>query len=125
MTIKSVTTPPNPVEIRKTATTHETKTEGSSERDAQAFYDDTNQKQQKRKLTDHEIGEVIEHLKNLPFVKENNWSIRLEVVGNYSIVFVEDSQGKIIRRIPEQDLWGLWMQKSTDKNKGNILNKAL
>ncbi len=125
MNIKSITTPVRPVDIKPANQARETKTEGSHERDAQAFYGNPNQEQKKRKLTDDEINEVIEHLKGLPFAKDNNWTIRADKTGNMTVVYVTDSEGKIIRRIPEQDLWGLWMQKSSDQTKGNLLNKAL
>lgn len=124
MNIKSVGPNLTLTEVKKPEVSKETKLDNSQERDAQVFYGN-GKEQEKKKLTDEEIQEVIGHLKELQFVKDNNWTIRLERSGLINTVFVEDSTGKIIRRIPEQDLWGLLSQKNKDQNKGNFLNKAM
>ncbi len=124
MNIRSVGPNLTPLEIKKPEVSKETKLDSSQERDAQVFYQN-GKEQERRKLTEEELQEAMKHLQGLPFVKDNNWAIRLERVGEIVTVFVEDNTGKIIRRIPEQDLWGLISQQNNDQNKGNLFNKAI
>jgi uncharacterized FlaG/YvyC family protein len=77
-------------------------------------------------MSDEELKKSLEHLKNLPFVKDHNWSIELvsESAGNAEkkFVLVKDTSGTLIRKIPEKDLWTLPLD--FNDQKGQLLRKT-
>ena len=73
-------------------------------------------------MSDEQLQKSLEHLRQLPAVKENNWQIELTVVEGKRFVLVLDSQGTHIRRFPESDLWTLPVD-LTD-HKGQLLKKT-
>lgn len=118
MNIKSVTGPVIPPDIKKL----DRKTrDASADREPQQQGDEG--RQQHRKMTDEELQSAIDFLKNLKGVKDNNLQIRLDQHDGVSVVYIEDHSGKVIRRIPENDLWSLTQEK--DKSKGNLFDKAM
>lgn len=80
---------------------------------------------QQHRFTDSELDEALKLLKELPGIKENNLSFRVEKNDARVVVFVEDSHGKIVRRIPDTELWQLLVNKRKDPVRGNLLNKAM
>lgn len=98
------------------------KSDTAHDRDAngqQAF--DQNQKDQSP-MSDEQIQKSIEHLKNLPFVKEHNWTIQLIEENGKKFVIVQETGGAIVRRIPEVDLWTLPLD--FNDLKGQLLRKT-
>jgi uncharacterized FlaG/YvyC family protein len=77
----------------------------------------------RRNLSPEEIEDAIAHLKNLSGIKENGLSVRAETTDGVTVVYVEDRDGKVIRRIPEADLSLLTGNK--ERKSGNLLNRAL
>lgn len=77
-------------------------------------------------MSDEELKKSLEHLKNLPFVKEHKWSIELvsEFAGDVEkkFVLVKDTSGTLIRKIPEKDLWTLPLD--FNDQKGQLLRKT-
>lgn len=73
-------------------------------------------------MTDEQLKMALEHLKNLPFVKEHNWSIELIEEDGKRFVMVMSQQGELIRRFPEADLWTLPVD--LDDKKGQLLKKS-
>jgi uncharacterized FlaG/YvyC family protein len=77
-------------------------------------------------MNDEEMKKSLEHLKNLPFVKDHKWSIELvsESTENSEkrFVLVKDALGTIIRKIPEKDLWTLPLD--FNEQKGQLLRKT-
>ena len=73
-------------------------------------------------MTDEQLAKCLDHLRQLPAVKENNWQIDLAVVEGKRFVLVLDPQGNLIRRFPESDLWTLPVD-LTD-HKGQLLKKT-
>jgi len=42
------------------------------------------------------------------------------------VIFIQEVSGKVIRRIPESEMWFIYQkQKSGDGKKGQIINKAM
>lgn len=80
-------------------------------------------KQDQRELSQEEREKIVGHLKTINGVKDNNLVVRQQEIDGKFFVFIEDSKGKIIRRMNIQDLSHLLVDK--DKGKGNIFNKAL
>lgn len=102
------------------------KLEASDEKDTQLGHGDEEASQ--HQMSEEEANQAVEIFKNLDGVKENNLSVRLEFHNDRYIVYVEDPNGKVIRRIPENELWFALKkhrnQISKDSNKGSLLNKT-
>jgi uncharacterized FlaG/YvyC family protein len=77
----------------------------------------------RRNLTPEEIAEAVKNLENLEGVKNNGLRIRAETHDGVTVVYVEDRDGKVVRRIPESELSLLGA--SQQKQTGRLLNKAL
>lgn len=118
MNIKSVTGPTLPQEIKKIERRAQ---DSSADRDAQSEGGDG--QQERRKLSEEEIKQAIEILKNVQGIKDNNLVIRLDHHDDTFTVYVEDYHGKVIRRLSETDLWHLTREK--DKSKGNLFDRAM
>ncbi|MES3037759.1 MAG: hypothetical protein V4736_07625 [Bdellovibrionota bacterium] len=58
-------------------------------------------------MSDEQIENCVQYLKDLPAVKEHKWKIEVVKDGDKRFVFVRDNLGSIIRRIPEMELWSL------------------
>ena len=80
---------------------------------------------EQHRFSDDELQEALKLLKDLPGVKENNLSFRVEWNDLRVVVFVEDVTGKIVRRIPDIELWSLLKNRQQDSSRGNLLNKAM
>lgn len=78
----------------------------------------------KQHLTDEEMTKAIAYLKALPGIVSNSLVVRLDSSHAVRVVVVEDLQGKVIRRIPEPDLWTL-ITDHQDKKTGQIFDKAM
>ncbi|RYZ75400.1 MAG: hypothetical protein EOP05_07930 [Proteobacteria bacterium] len=74
-------------------------------------------------MSAEEIADAIKHLQNLSGVKDNGLSVRAETTDGVTVVYIEDRDGKVIRRIPEADLSLLTGNK--ERKSGNLLNRAL
>jgi uncharacterized FlaG/YvyC family protein len=101
------------------------KTRNNTERDAQQGGQGGGEPPRHHKLTDEELTQVLKMLKEIPGIKDNNLQFRIERNSDRVIVFVEDPTGKIIRRIPDLELWAMYQKKQTDPIRGNLLNKSL
>ncbi|MBN8537542.1 MAG: hypothetical protein J0M15_10860 [Deltaproteobacteria bacterium] len=73
-------------------------------------------------MTDDQIKMALEHLKNLPFVKEHKWVIQLLIENEKRYVLVLGNLGEVIRKIPEADLWTLPLD--LEDKKGQLLKKT-
>jgi hypothetical protein len=85
------------------------KSEEAQDRDAngQDFSRHGEQQQHREPMNEEQLNRALDHLKNLPGVKEHHWTIELEVADNGRFFLVKDNLGTLIRRIPELDLWTL------------------
>jgi predicted DNA binding CopG/RHH family protein len=98
----------------------------ASDRDANGRQEQA-EEQPKRHLTDEEVTESMKFIENLPGVKDNRLTVRLEEKDGIKVVYVEDAAGKVVRRLSEVDLGALLKQKNSAKPKqsGNLLNRAI
>jgi len=102
------------------------KTRNEPERDAQQGGQGNGGGQYKHhKFTEDELASALKMLKELPGVKENNLQFRIERNKDRIVIFVEDPTGKVIRRIPDLELWALYTSRQADSPRGNLLNKSL
>lgn len=97
------------------------KTQASADRDANGRQEQAEQ-ETKRHLNDEEFEDCLKALENLPGFQANNLTIRHETTGDKRIVFIEDKEGKIVRRFSESDLW--LVTRNLQKNTGHIFDKA-
>lgn len=73
-------------------------------------------------MTEDEFEKAIVHLRSLAVVKEHSWTIESLVANEKRFVLIKDHLGKIIRRIPEPELWSL--VQTTTSEKGQLLRKS-
>jgi uncharacterized FlaG/YvyC family protein len=116
-----------PPGMRKTAGTDRAiKAGNTTDRDAngQAAYDQ-NQQQQRQPMSEEQLKKALEHLKSLPAVKEHNLTVELIETQGKRFVLLKEPDGKILRRIPELELWTLpVMTESDPQKKGQLLRKT-
>jgi uncharacterized FlaG/YvyC family protein len=101
------------------------KTENHPDRDAQQGGQGGGEPPKHHKFTEEELKAALQMLKELPGIKQNNLQFRVERNNDRIIVFVEDPTGKVIRRIPDLELWSMYSRKQNDSARGNLLNKSL
>jgi uncharacterized FlaG/YvyC family protein len=110
--------------ISKTKLDHRAKAEASADKDTQLGHGQEEASQ--HRMNDEQAQEVLEYFKEIDGVKENNLQVRLDKSTDRFVIYVEDVEGKVVRRIPENEMWFLFNRKnSTDTKKGQILNKAM
>lgn len=84
---------------------------------------DKNQGEQKPPMSDEQLKKAMEHLKSLPVVKDHQLLLELFTnEGGKRFVLLKEPNGKLIRRIPEDELWTLQVVKETEK--GQLLRKT-
>ena len=100
------------------------KAENSSpDRDADGKRHDGGAKEgHKEHLNEEEMEIALENLRSLEGVKNNHLDVSLVTQNSKRFVLVKDLEGKVIRRIPESELWPMIVDK--DKKTGSLLNKA-
>jgi uncharacterized FlaG/YvyC family protein len=105
----------------KEAPSTRSKTDADNEREGNGQASGEGQK--RRALTPEEITDAVKYLEGLPGVKENNLTIRVAATDGITVVYIEDRDGKVVRRIPESEL--AFLTSNRQKKSGNLLNKAL
>ncbi len=78
---------------------------------------------QRRKLTPEELKDAVKYLEDLPGIKDHNLTVKLESSNDVIIVYVQDRDGRIVRRIPESEL--SLLTSNREKKSGHLLNRAL
>src|SRR5690606_6175293 len=80
-----------------------------------------NQQEQRQPMTEEQLEKAMEHLRNLPSLKEHKWTVALEYEAEGKFVIVRDNLGNTIRRIPELEMWDL----PTDTSpRGQLLKRS-
>lgn len=80
-----------------------------------------NQEQQREPMSDEQLEKAMEHLRNLPAMKEHKWTVELAEDSGNRFVIVKDNLGTVIRRIPELELWTL---PSDNSPRGQLLKRS-
>ena len=127
MDIKSALNSILPINVRaKEAPQKAIKAENSSDRDAngQASYDQKKQKE-KEPMSDEQYAQALKRLSELPAIKEHALVIEPISVDGKRFVILKEKEGKVLRRIPESELWTLPdMLDAKAKPKGQLLRKT-
>ncbi len=79
--------------------------------------------EQKHHLSDQEFDESVQALEEMPGLKSNNLTIKVEKGLDARIILIVDSSGKVVRRLSEGQLW--LATRDRDKQTGRILDKAM
>jgi len=95
----------------------------STDRDANGKREDGGGEPEKKKLSDPEFDEAIKVLKAMPGLNASNLSVRIETQEGLRTVYIEDANGKVVRRLTEAQLWACTRDK--DKQTGSLLDKAM
>lgn len=110
--------------VKKEKLDHKTTLDASGERDTNLGYGQEEASQ--HKMTEEEVEQVLNHLRQIDGVKSNNLQVRAEKKDERYVIFIEDGTGKTVRRIPESEMWFIYQkQKASDGQKGQLLNKAM
>lgn len=97
------------------------KTGETHDRDANGQEAFSGQQEHREPMSDEQLEAAMEHLRNLPAVKEHKWTVQLETLEEGRFVAVKDNLGNIIRRIPELELWTL---PSDSSPRGQLLKRS-
>lgn len=73
-------------------------------------------------MSEEQLERALEHLRNLAVVKEHNLTVELVVIEDRRFVLIREPDGKVVRRIHEQELWTLKEVKENEK--GQLLRKT-
>ena len=76
----------------------------------------------KRELSEEEWKQALSLLEDLPNFKQGLLRIRVQTINDKKVLLIEDSSGKLIRRMVDVDLFSLLYSKN--KVTGQILDKS-
>jgi len=99
-----------------------TRTQNTSDRDANGQRQH-GEGEQKRHLNQQEFDDALKTLEDLPGLKSNHLTIKVETKDDCRVVLIMDPAGKVVRRLSEQQLWAATRDK--DRQTGKILDKAM
>jgi uncharacterized FlaG/YvyC family protein len=123
MDVKNVLGGVTPINIRGKEKVEKTiKSDSTSDRDANGQMASGGDQQQHPPMTDEQLKKAIEHLKAHAVVREQNLSVQLYEIEGKKFVLIKEPSGKVVRRIPESELWTLQVVK--DNEKGQLLQKT-
>jgi hypothetical protein len=127
MDIKNALNVVLPPQLRaKEAVERPIKMGNTTDRDAngQQMYQERDQHHEP--MSEEQFAKAIEALQNLPAVKEHNLTVEPVEHEGKRLVLLKEPDGKILRRIPESELWTLPEMKSSDPStkKGQLLRKT-
>ena len=102
------------------------KTGTTSDRDAngQQQYQQQNQNQQRGPMSDEQFKKALEYLQSLDVFKEHSLSIEVIESKSKKIVILKEPDGKVLRRINEEELWTLQVMQNEPQKKGQLLRKT-
>src|ERR1044072_3676791 len=77
----------------------------------------------KRHLNQQEFDDALKALGEMPGLKANNLTIKVETKEDCRIILILDPSGQVVRRLSEAQLWSATRDK--DRQTGRILDKAM
>ena len=123
MDIKSALNQIVPLNLRAKDQVQRTiKSDSTTDRDANGQQAFGERQEHREPMTEEQLQKVLEHLKTLPVVKDHNLTVELAEQEGKKFVLLKEPNGKLIRRIPESELWSLQIMQ--EDKKGQILNKS-
>jgi hypothetical protein len=98
------------------------KSDATADRDANGQQAGSEQQEHREPMTEEQLKNALEALRNLPALKEHQWTVELVIVESKKFAVVKDTNGTIIRRIPELELWTL--PYASETGKGQLLKRT-
>lgn len=126
MDIKSAINSILPKTVRTKDPTDKTiKAGNATDRDANGQTGYGRQEQQHPPMSDEQFKRAIEHIKEIPAVKEHQLSVEAFEQNGKRFILLKEADGKVLRRIPEIELWSLPVFKESEPHgKGQLLSKT-
>jgi uncharacterized FlaG/YvyC family protein len=124
MDIKSALNQVIPINLRvKDPVQKALKTDSTTDRDANGQQAFGEQKQSEREpMSEEQLKKALDHLHSLSVVKENGLQLELIESEGKKFVLLKEPSGKVIRRIPEHELWSLQIMQ--EDKRGQLLNRS-
>ena len=99
------------------------KMDNTQDRDAngQQFYQ---KERKKEKMTDEQFEKALAILREKNFIKDMSWVVLAVEENGSKFACVQDSNGQVIRKIIEFELWELFDDVKPDETKGQLLKKT-
>lgn len=126
MDIKNVLKAVMPIATTEKKVESAIKTGSTTDRDAngQQQYPD-GQSPQQQEMTEEQFAAALKSLQNSAAVKDNNLLLEVQNHEGKRFVILKEVNGRVLRRIPEQELWTLQAsQQGKDSKKGQLLRKT-
>ena len=126
MDIKAALNSIMPISVRsKDPTSKAIKSGNTTDRDANGQSGYQQQKQQHPPMSEEQFKKALEHIAEIPAVKEHSLVAEPIEQDGKRFVLLKEPSGKIIRRIPEVELWSLPVFKENEPHgKGQLLSKT-
>lgn len=115
-----------PISVRsKDPTEKSIRMGNTTDRDANGQTGYQQQKQQHPPMSDEQFKKALEHIKEIPAVIEHHLIAEALLVDGKRFILLKEPSGKMIRRIPEMELWSLPVFKENEPHgKGQLLSKT-
>lgn len=128
MDIKNALNAILPLQLRAKVTTDRTiKSGNTTDRDAngQTGYDQNQNQNQREPMTEEQLKKAIQAIMEFPAVKDHQLSVELVELQGKKFVLLKEPNGKLLRKIPEAELWTLPSMTDSDPDKkGQLLRKT-
>lgn len=98
------------------------KSDSATDRDGNGQMSQGDQQKKHQPMSEEQVKAAIEHLRALEVVKTLGLQVILTEVNSRKVVLLQDAQGKVLRRIMEDELATLQVAKDTDT--GQLLRKT-
>lgn len=98
------------------------KSENATEREGNGQMSWDQQQKPRPPMSDEELKQAKEKLLQIEAVQNSGWIVEEAHTETKKVLLVKDAEGKIVRRIMEEEIWQLL--EPPDKNRGRILNRA-
>lgn len=98
------------------------KSDESHDRDPNGQQSFGDQRKDQGPMSDEQFEQALILMQSLPSVKEHSWKVEKLLENEKRFLIVKDNMGKVVRRIPEADLWSLPFDK--DARTGQLLKKS-
>lgn len=126
MDIKNALNSILPLDLRpKEGVDKSIKAGSTTDRDANGQQQYQQQDQKRDPMTEEQLQKALDILKSYPAVKEHGLSVELVLLEGKHFVLLKESDGKLIRKISEAELWTLPDLKEWETSKkGQLLRKT-
>lgn len=98
------------------------KSDSTTDRDANGQMASDGGDAHKEPMSEEQLEKALAHMRALPVVKDHGLVLEVVTMNEKRFVLLKEPSGKVVRRIPEVELWDLIHVKPNEK--GQILSKT-